>query len=114
MSLLEIFAWITAACTALAGLIWLARTVGGTGRIVINLRDDLLGEPARQGVPARPGVMERMARIEGELTFNGGKSLKDTVTQINERLARIEQVGNAPVQVNVGMPQQTGNSPSSS
>lgn len=32
-----------------------------------DLFDDLLGEPARSGVPERPGIMKRMANLENEL-----------------------------------------------
>lgn len=77
-----------------------------TGRGVANLADDWNGEPDRPGVPGRPGVLQRLARIEAELTLNGGRSLKDAVVRIDDRLVRIEQAGNSPVQVNVGMPAQ--------
>ncbi|MBI1757969.1 MAG: hypothetical protein HYR62_01855 [Actinobacteria bacterium] len=43
------------------------------------LLDDWHGEPPRPGVPARPGVMVRLASIEAELYPNGGTSLKDLV-----------------------------------
>jgi hypothetical protein len=44
--------------------------------------DDIVGEPARPGVDARPGLVERMANVEEHLTagFNGH----------TERLERIE------------------------
>lgn len=83
-------------------LIALATTAGGAGlqlwrkvlRPLARMAGDWHGTEARPGVPARPGVMqrladgdERMTRIEAELTLNGGKSMKDTV----QRIAR--QVG---------------------
>lgn len=107
MEPLQIAGAITGGVGALAALGWAARTLWKTGRGVANLADDWKGEPDRPGVPGRPGVLQRLARIEGELTLNGGRSLKDTVVRMDERLARIEQAGNSPpVQVNFGMSAQ--------
>ena len=41
--------------------------------------DDWQGTPAGPGRSAVPGVMERLQSIDGELTRNGGPSLKDQV-----------------------------------
>ena len=41
--------------------------------------DDWTGTPAGPGRSAVPGVMERLQSIDGELTRNGGSSLKDQV-----------------------------------
>ena len=41
--------------------------------------DDWNGTPAGPGRSATPGVMERLQSIDGELTHNGGNSLKDQV-----------------------------------
>ncbi|MGF0163040.1 hypothetical protein ACQRET_03220 [Streptomyces koyangensis] len=71
------------------------------GRRVDQFIDDWQGEVARAGVPARPGVMERMGgledrmggveadlqRIKHELYPNSGGSLRDAVDRANERLA---------------------------
>lgn len=49
---------------ALAGVVW---------KIMPNLRrishflDDLMGEAARPGVPASPGILERLADVEARL-----------------------------------------------
>lgn len=55
--------------------------------------DDWYGEEGRPGVPARPGVMERMAGIEHQLAVfkhelypNSGGSLRDAVDLANDRL----------------------------
>jgi len=48
--------------------------------------DDWNGTLGRPGVDAHPGVMARLDKIEGELTVNGGGSVKDTVIQIKEQL----------------------------
>ena len=52
------FAGAAAAIGGACALIW--RRFRG----IAHLLDDLLGEPARAGVPARPGVMERLANQE--------------------------------------------------
>lgn len=51
--------------------------------------DDFFGEPARDGLPATPGVMARLGSIEdtlhrvvAETTPNGGKSLHDVIGRI--------------------------------
>ena len=41
--------------------------------------DDWQGTPAGPGRSAVPGVMERLQSIDGELTRNGGSSLKNQV-----------------------------------
>lgn len=60
---------------------------------------DLFGEPARPGVQARPGVMERLAdydaRLSGmqeqlalvhhEMKPNGGKSIKDQINRLDPK-----------------------------
>ncbi|MER6976248.1 hypothetical protein ABT317_04155 [Streptomyces carpinensis] len=58
--------------------------------------DDWYGEEGRPGLPARPGVMERVAgiedrltRVEHELYPNSGGSLRDAVDLANSRLARL-------------------------
>lgn len=88
-----------------AGLLTLGwRLVRGLvrlGRRVEHVMDDWQGEEARPGVAARPGVMERMAGLEGrmggveedlrrirhELYPNSGGSLRDAVDLANRRLA---------------------------
>ena len=47
---------------------------------------DWNGTPQRPGHSAVPGVMDRLASIDGELTRNGGSSLKDQVHQINRKV----------------------------
>lgn len=48
--------------------------------------DDVAGEPARPGVPARAGLMERVQRIEYELFPNSGKSMRDQTDRMEELL----------------------------
>ncbi|MBP2331230.1 hypothetical protein JOF56_011615 [Kibdelosporangium banguiense] len=61
----------------------------GTG----NFLEDWNGEPERPGVPAKPGVMERLRAIEQkvdgidhELHPNSGQSLRDQVDSIRTEL----------------------------
>jgi hypothetical protein len=44
------------------------------------------GTPSEPGRDAIPGVMERLNKVDGELSKNGGKSVKDTVNRIEKRL----------------------------
>jgi len=48
--------------------------------------DDWQGTPARPGHGEVPGVMQRLQSIDGELTRNGCRSLKDQVHQINRQV----------------------------
>lgn len=85
---------------------WLRHHLGGLADFIA----DWHGESARPGVPARPGVMERLARIEDraagiedraagiedrltsvehELQPNSGRSLRDAVNRVDARTARI-------------------------
>ncbi|MDX3360584.1 MULTISPECIES: hypothetical protein [Streptomyces] len=58
--------------------------------------DDWYGEGPRAGVPARPGVMLRLAALEDgmehlrhEVRPNSGESLRDAVDLANDRLSRL-------------------------
>jgi hypothetical protein len=43
---------------------------------------DWEGEPAEAGRDAVPGVMERLNKLDGELSNNGGNSVKDKVDKL--------------------------------
>jgi hypothetical protein len=67
-------------------------------RRVVNLLDDFLGEEARDGVDARPGVMARLATIEkatkrSEFHLGNGDPvpLRDIVTQHGEILQMLSK-----------------------
>lgn len=49
------------------------------------------GEPAEPGRSAIPGVMERLNMIDGELTRNGGSSLKDQVILVRDKIDAIDK-----------------------
>lgn len=55
-----------------------------------QMADDWKGEPARPGVAARPGVMQRLFTIEQQLAVvhhevqpNGGSSIKDQINRLD-------------------------------
>lgn len=59
---------------------------------------DWRGEPAQPGRDAVPGVMERLNKLDGELSNNHGSSLKDAVDRIegkldtmDDRISRVEK-----------------------
>jgi hypothetical protein len=95
---------ITGILAVLTALGALARKVWPFGRKLVHFIDDWFGEPARDGVPERAGVMARLATIdehaqrtderldviEHELKPNSGKSLHDKVTQMAKTTERIE------------------------
>ena len=49
---------------ALAGVVW---KVMPNLRRISHFLDDLMGEAARPGVPASPGILERLADVETRL-----------------------------------------------
>jgi hypothetical protein len=63
-----------------------------------DFRKDWQGEPARAGRDATLGVMERLNQIDGELSRNGGTSMKDVlektqkdVQSLGKRVGKVEQ-----------------------
>lgn len=79
-----------------AGLWRALRAAGRLAGRLVDFLDDWNGEPARPGVPARLGVMERVRGIESwmdgvrhELQPNSGASLRDAVDLANCRLAHL-------------------------
>jgi hypothetical protein len=51
-----------------------------------KFRRDWEGEEASPGRDKVPGVMERLNRLDGELSHNGGSSMKDAIDRIEKRL----------------------------
>lgn len=71
---------------------WLVYKAWPLVRNVSHLTDDMVGEKARPGVPARPGLMERMAALEEQVNTihhetrpNGGGSMNDAVRRIERK-----------------------------
>lgn len=89
--------------------VWLLlRRIGRVLRKLTHVYDDWIGTPARDGVPARLGVIAqlyllqtattdivrvlhavdvRLADVEHELHPNSGKSARDVLDRIEQRLA---------------------------
>lgn len=55
-----------------------------------KFRRDWEGEEAEPGRDRVPGVMERLNRLDGELSNNGGSSLKDAVQRIEFKLDKLQ------------------------
>lgn len=94
-------AWITAAValgTALLGIFaFCARWAWKLLMRIVRLLDDYFGEPEREGVPARPGVMVRLKSVEDSLVHvvtetspNGGKSIRDMVDRTAGDVAEVK------------------------
>ena len=54
-----------------------------------KFRRDWEGEEADTGRDAVPGVMQRLNVLDGELSRNGGKSLKDYVVRLESKLDKL-------------------------
>lgn len=88
-------ALVVAVFTAAA---WLAARAWRILRRVVHFLDDFGGEPARDGLPARPGLMARMTAVEDGLTHvvaetspNHGQSLRDIVVRTAADVAGVKQ-----------------------
>jgi hypothetical protein len=55
---------------------------------------DWEGEPAEPGRAAVPGVMERLNKLDGELSNNGGSTTKDKVDRLYENQAKVIETQN--------------------
>lgn len=55
-----------------------------------KFRRDWEGEDSEPGRDRVPGVMERLNRLDGELSNNGGSSLKDAVQRIELKIDKLQ------------------------
>ena len=96
----ELFTLIVAMSSSIAIVIgaWFAisrliapavKRIKQIGKDLDNFIEDWHGTPAREGRDAIPGVMQRLNNIDGELTNNGGSSVKDAVQRIESGIINI-------------------------
>jgi hypothetical protein len=78
-------------------LAWVVRYAWHVLRRTVHFLDDYAGEPARDGLPARPGFMARLGSVEhllakvvAETTPNGGGSMRDEVARTARDVADIK------------------------
>lgn len=94
-------AWISALIAFLAAAAgcaaWILRRAWHTLRQVSHFLDDWRGQDARDGLPARPGVMARIGsveelleRVHAETQANHGTSLRDVVNRTAADVAGIK------------------------
>ena len=65
------------------------RAIKGFLSWVNKFRRDWEGEPADEGRDAIPSVMARLNLLDGELSRNSGKSLKDVVMRLETKLDKL-------------------------
>jgi hypothetical protein len=89
-----VVALIVAIC---AGIAWVLRWTWRIVRRIIHFLDDYSGQPARDGMPAVPGLMARLTSVEqlvakvvAETTPNGGGSMRDEVARTARDVAHIK------------------------
>ena len=95
-------AGLISAVAVIVGAVWaLLRPLKRQADRIEMFWEDWNGTPARPGHSAVPGVMDRLASIDGELQRNGGNSLKDQVIG-NSRKIDVLSAQNAAEHVDLG------------
>lgn len=67
------------------------KKVRDVSRWLDDFQRDWFGEEEAPGRDLVPGVMERLNRLDGELSQNGGKSVKDTVNRLDNEVRGIKK-----------------------
>lgn len=95
-------AWVTALIALVAAVFgaiaWAVRWAWRILRRITHFLDDYAGQPARDGLPAKPGFMARLGSVEqllanvvAETTPNGGGSMRDEVARTARDVGDIKQ-----------------------
>jgi hypothetical protein len=87
----DIVAFCAGMMTICGFLWWLLRPVVRQAHRFERFWEDWQGTDAAPGRGRTPGVMERLQSIDGELTRNGGNSLKDRVVETSRKLDELAQ-----------------------
>lgn len=81
-----LWGWFASVALVVSAIAVLARVVYRTLRKAEEISDQVLGDP-REGVPS---LREFRVFVTTELSYNSGKSLKDQVRQISEKVGSAE------------------------
>lgn len=73
---------VSGAILALTVIAVFVKKIAKFTRRLVHTVDDLIGMPAKDGEPEKPGISHRLSLIEKELKPNGGKSLKDQIDRL--------------------------------
>lgn len=90
----------------LSGAWWFVKKLHTFSKRFDDFIEDWHGEPARPGVPEKPGIMERLSNqdealgeicnrltvVEKEVSYNSGSTIKDTVHRIDGSVNHIKGV----------------------
>lgn len=92
-----ILSWAAAiiAVGGAAGILWklfspLAKKTKALMDALDRFTRDWFGEDAAPGRAKVPGVMERLNKLDGELSHNGGSSMKDALRRVENKLDEID------------------------
>jgi hypothetical protein len=86
--------WVIGAAAA----VWIGPKLWRLGRRAGHAMDDLVGHPARDGAPEKPGALTllhkhavELQEVKAEVQFNHGGSLKDAVVGTRADLTELER-----------------------
>jgi hypothetical protein len=82
MGITTILFTVAGSITALGVIIAALKKSARLIRRIVHLTDELIGNPASDGLPGSPGISSRLAAIEYELKPNSGKSLRDKIDRL--------------------------------
>ena len=94
------FSALTALTVAVCGIAaWAVRWAWRVLKRTTHFLDDFFGEPERDGLAARPGVMARLQALTDDVCVisaqvfpNGGSSLRDAVDQVSADLKEHREI----------------------